>query len=143
MLLLWRTEPGIIKNINALPPSRFNSRNDEPKPLPPGDLNLPNRNERGPAWRARALAPDLQARKSAWRTAFCDGESGAQEKRRRTRAGGSHYQCAPAAHRAGRRAGSKSISFCFRAARVRITAPALRASARRCSKFQHDCAPRA
>ena len=67
------------------------------------------------------------------RTAVCDGECGAQEKRRRTRDGGSHYKRAPAAHRASMRAVSESISFSSRPARVRITAPALRASARRCS----------
>ena len=73
------------------------------------------------------VGPDLRARRSAGRTAFCDGERGAQEKRRRTRVGDDHCKCAPAAHRAGMRAVSKSISFCSRPARVRITAPALRA----------------
>ena len=74
------------------------------------------------------VGPDLRARRSAGRTAFCDGESGAQEKRRRTRVGDDPYQCALAAHRAGMRAVSKSISFSSRPARVRITAPALRAA---------------
>ena len=79
------------------------------------------------------VGPDLRARRSAGRTAFCDGESGAQEKRRWTRVGDDHYKRAPAAHRAGMRAVLKSTSLFSRPARVRITAPALRASARRCS----------
>ena len=70
---------------------------------------------------------DLRARRSAGRTAFCDGESGAQEKRRWTRVGDDHYKRAPAAHRAGMRAVLKSTSLFSRPARVRITAPALRA----------------
>ena len=41
-----------------------------------------------------------------------DGEGGAQEKRRWTRAGDNHYQRASAAHRAGMRADAK-IHFPF------------------------------
>ena len=65
--------------------------------------------------------------RSAGRTAYCDGERGAQEKRRRMRGGDGHYKRAPAAHRAWMRA-DPQIHFLFsRPARVRITAPALRA----------------
>ena len=79
------------------------------------------------------VGPDLRARRGARRTAFCDGERGAQEKRRRMRGGDVHCKCAPAAHRAWMRADPQILFLFSRPARVRITAPALRASARRCS----------
>ena len=122
---------GHHQSINALPPSRFtNASRPHRTTVCPWPIPTETCEE---ALAGPCAGPDLRARRGAGRTAFCDGESGAQEKRRRTRVGDDPYQCAPAAHRAGMRAVSKSISFCSRPARVRITAPALRASARRCS----------
>ena len=123
---------GHHQSINALPPSRFtNASRPHRTTVCPARPGQPRRARK--PWRARALPPIYGRVGARGGRPFATAESGAQEKRRRTRVGSSHYQCAPAAHRAGMRAVSKSISFSSRPARVRITAPALRASARRCS----------